>query len=163
MAGFLLLFARFIKSDDLNVEAGVRFGLAPASDRLVLKLMISCDIYKPFQNSKKDCALQLRKTDMRADLGGNVAERKRLRARDLGRIFMTRFIDLADREVPAVAISAVEEDSHIYMTFVEDKVRYPGSARPQGQSLQISITFQSESVSKLMTGAMSGKRVASCG
>jgi len=46
------------KSDDFNVEAGVGYGLTPASDRLVMKLMISRDIYKPLQNSKKDYSLQ---------------------------------------------------------------------------------------------------------
>ena len=42
------------KSDDFNIEAGIGFGLTPASDRLVVKLMISRDIYKLLQNSKKD-------------------------------------------------------------------------------------------------------------
>jgi hypothetical protein len=42
------------KGEDFNVEAGAGFGLTPASDRLVVKLMISRDIYKPLQNSKKN-------------------------------------------------------------------------------------------------------------
>jgi hypothetical protein len=46
------------KSDDFNIEAGVGFGLTPASDRLVVKLMISRDIYKPLQNTRKDYSLQ---------------------------------------------------------------------------------------------------------
>jgi hypothetical protein len=41
------------KGDDFNVEAGVGFGLTPASDRMVVKLMISRDIYKPLQNSRR--------------------------------------------------------------------------------------------------------------
>ena len=40
--------------------------------------------------------------------------------------------------------------------------RYPGPAEPHGQLLRISTTFQSRLVSKLMTAAMSGKRVVSC-
>ena len=35
------------KSDDFNIEAGIGFGLTPSSHRLVVKLMISRDIYKP--------------------------------------------------------------------------------------------------------------------
>ena len=35
------------KSDAINVEAGVGFGLTAASDRLVVKLMLSRDLYKP--------------------------------------------------------------------------------------------------------------------
>lgn len=46
------------KSDDFNIEAGVGFGLTPASDRLVVKLMISRDIYKPLQKTRKDYSLQ---------------------------------------------------------------------------------------------------------
>jgi len=42
------------KSDNFNIEAGVGFGLTPASDRLIVKLMISRDLYKPLQNSKND-------------------------------------------------------------------------------------------------------------
>lgn len=49
------------KSDDFNIEAGVGFGLTPASDRLVVKLMIWRDIYKPPQNSKKDYSLRAAK------------------------------------------------------------------------------------------------------
>jgi hypothetical protein len=41
--------------------AGVGFGLTPASDRLVVKLMILRDIYKPPQNSKKDYSLRAAK------------------------------------------------------------------------------------------------------
>jgi hypothetical protein len=37
------------KSEDFNIEAGVGFGLTPASDRMVAKLMISRDLYKPPQ------------------------------------------------------------------------------------------------------------------
>jgi rubrerythrin len=40
------------------------------------------------------------------------------------------FADLTEREVLAVAISAEEEDSPIYMTFAEDLAeRYPESAK----------------------------------
>lgn len=46
------------KSDDFNIEAGVGFGLTPASDHLVVKLMISRDIYQPLQNPRKDYSLQ---------------------------------------------------------------------------------------------------------
>jgi hypothetical protein len=46
------------KGDNFNIEAGLGFGLTPASDRLVVKLIISRDIYKPPQNSKKDYSLQ---------------------------------------------------------------------------------------------------------
>jgi len=49
------------KSEDFNIEAGVGFGLTSASDRLVVKLMISRDIYKPLQSSKKDYTLQAAK------------------------------------------------------------------------------------------------------
>src|SRR3981189_1868814 len=43
---------------------------------------------------------------------------------------MKNFADLTEREVLAVAISAEEEDSRIYMTFAEDLAeRYPESAR----------------------------------
>src|SRR6201987_5455369 len=43
---------------------------------------------------------------------------------------MRNFADLTEREVLAVAISAEEEDSRIYMTFAEDLAeRYPESAR----------------------------------
>jgi len=46
------------KGENFNIEAGVGFGLTPASDRLIMKLMISRDIYKPLQNSRKDYSLQ---------------------------------------------------------------------------------------------------------
>lgn len=43
---------------------------------------------------------------------------------------MKNFADLTEREVLAVAISAEEEDSRIYMSFAEDlKERYPDSAK----------------------------------
>src|ERR1700734_4253369 len=43
---------------------------------------------------------------------------------------MKNFADLSEREVLAVAISAEEEDSRIYMSFAEDLAeRYPDSAR----------------------------------
>ena len=43
---------------------------------------------------------------------------------------MKNFADLTEREVLAVAISAEEEDSRIYMTFAEDlAARYPESAK----------------------------------
>src|ERR1700694_3729260 len=43
---------------------------------------------------------------------------------------MKNFSDLTEREVLAVAISAEEEDSRIYMTFAEDLAeRYPESAK----------------------------------
>ena len=37
------------KTEQFNIEAGLGFGLTPASDRLVVKLMISRDLYKPTQ------------------------------------------------------------------------------------------------------------------
>jgi hypothetical protein len=46
------------KGDDFNIEAGVGFGLTPASDRWVVKLMVSRDLYKPPQNTKRDYATQ---------------------------------------------------------------------------------------------------------
>ena len=46
------------KGDDINIEAGVGFGLTPDSDRWVVKLMISRDLYKPPQNTKKDYSTQ---------------------------------------------------------------------------------------------------------
>ncbi|SHN69453.1 hypothetical protein [Bradyrhizobium erythrophlei] len=49
------------KGADFNIEAGVGFGLTPASDRWVVKLMISRDLYKPPQNVKKDYSLQAAK------------------------------------------------------------------------------------------------------
>lgn len=39
------------KSDIVNIEAGVGFGLTPASDRMVVKLMVSRDLYKPPQKT----------------------------------------------------------------------------------------------------------------
>src|SRR5258708_24765418 len=43
---------------------------------------------------------------------------------------MKNFADLTEREVLAVAISAEEEDSRIYMSFAEDLTeRYPDSAK----------------------------------
>ena len=43
---------------------------------------------------------------------------------------MKNFSDLTEREVLAVAISAEEEDSRIYMSFAEDlSERYPDSAK----------------------------------
>src|SRR4030088_1945708 len=43
---------------------------------------------------------------------------------------MKNFADLTEREVVAIAISAEEEDSRIYMTFAEDLAeRYPESAK----------------------------------
>ena len=43
---------------------------------------------------------------------------------------MKNFADLTEREVLAVAISAEEEDSRIYMTFAEDLTeRYPEPAK----------------------------------
>src|ERR1017187_7359050 len=46
------------------------------------------------------------------------------------RAVVKNFADLTEREVLAVAISAEEEDSRIYMTFAEDLAeRYPDSAR----------------------------------
>lgn len=41
------------KGEDFNIEAGVGFGLTPASDRLVFKLMVSRDLYKPLQKSNE--------------------------------------------------------------------------------------------------------------
>jgi hypothetical protein len=40
------------KGEEFNVEAGVGFGLTPASDRMVVKLMISRDLYKPPQKNE---------------------------------------------------------------------------------------------------------------
>ena len=37
------------RTEEFNIEAGLGFGLTPASDRLVVKLMISRDLYKPPQ------------------------------------------------------------------------------------------------------------------
>lgn len=39
------------KSESINVEAGLGFGLTGASDRLVAKVMLSRDLYKPPQSS----------------------------------------------------------------------------------------------------------------
>jgi len=39
------------KSEAINVEAGLGFGLTPASDGLVMKLMLSRDLYKPPRHS----------------------------------------------------------------------------------------------------------------
>ena len=44
------------KSDDFNIEAGVGFGLTPASDRMVVKLMVSRDLYKPLQKPNESRA-----------------------------------------------------------------------------------------------------------
>jgi hypothetical protein len=49
------------KAGDFNIEAGVGFGLTPASDRWVVKMMISRDLYKPPQGTKKDYSLQTAK------------------------------------------------------------------------------------------------------
>jgi len=49
------------KGEEFNVEAGVGYGLTPASDRWVMKLMISRDLYKPLQNPKKDYSLRAAK------------------------------------------------------------------------------------------------------
>jgi hypothetical protein len=38
------------EGDPFNVEAGLGFGLTAASDRLVSKVMISRDLYKPPYN-----------------------------------------------------------------------------------------------------------------
>src|ERR1700743_1981971 len=47
-----------------------------------------------------------------------------------GGAVVKNFADLTEREVLAVAISAEEEDSRIYMTFAEDLAeRYPDSAK----------------------------------
>jgi rubrerythrin len=47
-----------------------------------------------------------------------------------GILLMKNFADLSEREVLAVAISAEEEDSRIYMSFAEDLAeRYPESAK----------------------------------
>lgn len=37
------------RTEQFNIEAGLGFGLTPASDRLVVKLMISRDLYQPLQ------------------------------------------------------------------------------------------------------------------
>lgn len=41
------------KSEDFNIETGVGFGLTSASDRMVVKLMISRDLYKPPQKTNE--------------------------------------------------------------------------------------------------------------
>jgi len=41
------------KTEQFNIEAGLGFGLTPASDRLVVKLMISRDLYKPLQKQSE--------------------------------------------------------------------------------------------------------------
>jgi hypothetical protein len=41
------------KTDEFNIEAGLGLGLTPASDRLVVKLMISRDLYKPLQKQSE--------------------------------------------------------------------------------------------------------------
>ncbi|MBV9566115.1 MAG: hypothetical protein JOY90_37550 [Bradyrhizobium sp.] len=44
------------KTEDFNIEAGVGFGLTPASDRMVVKLMVSRDLYKPLQKTSESRA-----------------------------------------------------------------------------------------------------------
>jgi hypothetical protein len=39
------------KSGIVNIEAGIGFGLTSASDRIVVKLMVSRDLYKPSQKA----------------------------------------------------------------------------------------------------------------
>jgi hypothetical protein len=46
------------KTEAFNIEAGLGFGLTPASDRLVVKLMISRDLYKPLQKPNESRAQQ---------------------------------------------------------------------------------------------------------
>jgi hypothetical protein len=46
------------RSEDFNVEAGVGFGLTPSSDRMVVKLMISRDLYKLPQKTNEHVPLQ---------------------------------------------------------------------------------------------------------
>jgi hypothetical protein len=41
------------ETEEFNVEAGLGFGLTPASDRLVVKLMVSRDLYKPMQKQSE--------------------------------------------------------------------------------------------------------------
>ncbi len=40
-------------AEPFNIEAGLGFGLTPASDRLVVKLMISRDLYQPLQQQSE--------------------------------------------------------------------------------------------------------------
>jgi hypothetical protein len=50
------------RTEEFNIEAGVGFGLTPASDRLVVKLMISRDLYKlPQKPSESRVQLQSQK------------------------------------------------------------------------------------------------------
>jgi hypothetical protein len=49
------------KGKEFNIESGVGFGLTSGSDRLVVKLMISRDLYKPLQTSMKDYSLKAAK------------------------------------------------------------------------------------------------------
>ena len=46
------------RTDDFNIEAGVGFGLTPASDRLVVKLMVSRDLYTPLKTNAARGPLQ---------------------------------------------------------------------------------------------------------
>jgi hypothetical protein len=53
------------KTEQFNIEAGLGFGLTPASDRLVVKLMISRDLYKPPQKpSETRAQLQTQKPSL---------------------------------------------------------------------------------------------------
>jgi hypothetical protein len=50
------------RTQEFNIEAGLGFGLTPASDRLVVKLMISSDLYKtPQKPSEPRAQLQSQK------------------------------------------------------------------------------------------------------
>ena len=46
------------RGEDINIEAGVGFGLTPASDRLVFKLMVSRDLYTPPKPNEARVQLQ---------------------------------------------------------------------------------------------------------
>ena len=57
------------RTEDFNIEAGVGYGLTPTSDRWVVKLMISRDLYKPPQKSNESHA-QIQSS--KQSLGGNL-------------------------------------------------------------------------------------------
>jgi hypothetical protein len=54
------------KGDDINIEAGVGFGLTPASDRWVVKLMISAISTNPRRTPRRIIRLRLREIDFLA-------------------------------------------------------------------------------------------------
>jgi hypothetical protein len=46
------------RGEDVNIEAGLGFGLTSASDRLVIKLMVSRDLYRPLKAAETRQPLQ---------------------------------------------------------------------------------------------------------